>query len=137
MYATYAVGHEMKLICNIDGVPVYTSSNLQFWAILCSVDNLEPFINAIVYGNSKPNSVDDYLSDLVSELLNLCEDGIHINDEVVDIQIKAFVCDAPARAFLKCIKGHTGYHSCERCRVTHPLPEDVYFIRKAASIYGD
>lgn len=27
----------------------------------------------------------------------------------------AFVCDAPARAFLKCIKGHTAYYSCERC----------------------
>ena len=116
MYATYAVGHEMKLIFNFDGVHVYKSSNLPFWSILCSVDNLEPFIVAIFYDNSKPNSVDDYLSDLVSELLNLYEDGKHINDEVVDIQIKAFVYDAPARAFLKCIKGHTGYHSCKRCK---------------------
>ena len=89
----------MKLIFNIDGVPVFTSSNLPFWPILCSVDNLEPFSVAIFYGNSKPNFVDDYLSDLVSELLNLCEDGIHISDEVVDIQIKAFVCDAPSRNF--------------------------------------
>ncbi|XP_060606312.1 uncharacterized protein LOC132758638 [Ruditapes philippinarum] len=133
MYPTYAVGHEMKLIFNIDGVPVYKSSNIQCWPILCSVDNLEPFIVAIFYGNSKPSSIDDYLSDLVSELLNIREDGIRINDEVVDIQIKVFVCDAPARAFLKCIKGHTANHSCERCqirgeyyerRVTYRLPEE-------------
>ena len=25
------------------------------------------------------------------------------------------ICDAPARSFLKGIKGHSGYHSCERC----------------------
>ncbi|CAC5387965.1 unnamed protein product [Mytilus coruscus] len=29
--------------------------------------------------------------------------------------MRAFICDAPARAFLKQIKGHTGYFSCERC----------------------
>ncbi|KAF2885555.1 hypothetical protein ILUMI_20623 [Ignelater luminosus] len=27
----------------------------------------------------------------------------------------SFVCDAPARAFLKCIKTHNGYSCCERC----------------------
>ena len=25
------------------------------------------------------------------------------------------ICDAPARSFLKGIKGHSGYHSCEQC----------------------
>jgi hypothetical protein len=32
-----------------------------------------------------------------------------------NIHIKAFICDAPARAFVKCIKGHTGYYGCEKC----------------------
>ena len=27
----------------------------------------------------------------------------------------AFTCDAPARSFLKCVKGHGGYYGCERC----------------------
>lgn len=26
-------------------------------------------------------------------------------------------CDAPARAYLKCIKGHTAFESCERCLI--------------------
>ena len=29
----------------------------------------------------------------------------------------SFVCDAPARQFLKAIKGHNGYWSCERCEI--------------------
>ena len=29
--------------------------------------------------------------------------------------LDAFICDAPARALLKCTKGHNGYHACERC----------------------
>ena len=28
---------------------------------------------------------------------------------------KAFIYDAPARAFIKCIMGHSSYHSCKRC----------------------
>ena len=31
------------------------------------------------------------------------------------MNIEAFVCDAPARAYLKCVKGHAGYGACERC----------------------
>ena len=26
-------------------------------------------------------------------------------------------CDAPARQFLKCVKGHSGFYSCERCEI--------------------
>ena len=28
-----------------------------------------------------------------------------------------FTCDAPARQFLKCVKGHSGFYSCERCEI--------------------
>lgn len=40
---------------------------------------------------------------------------ININNVTVIITIRAFICDAPATAFLKSIKGHTGYFSCEKC----------------------
>ncbi|CAN7998523.1 unnamed protein product, partial [Ixodes pacificus] len=29
----------------------------------------------------------------------------------------AFICDAPAKSFILCIKGHTGYYSCTKCTV--------------------
>lgn len=31
--------------------------------------------------------------------------------------IKDFICDAPTRAFVKRIKGHASYTSCENCTV--------------------
>ena len=33
------------------------------------------------------------------------------------MQFKCFICDTPARAFLKCTVGHTGKYVCERCTV--------------------
>lgn len=43
-------------------------------------------------------------------------DGLEYNARHHNVALPdAFICDAPARAYLKCIKGHTGYSSCERC----------------------
>jgi hypothetical protein len=36
-------------------------------------------------------------------------------DDVFKAEISCFICDAPARAYVKNIKSHSGYHSCERC----------------------
>jgi len=39
-----------------------------------------------------------------------------------------FICDAPARAFIKQVKGHTGFYSCERCtqKGTHPFDATIF-----------
>lgn len=33
------------------------------------------------------------------------------------VKVQAFVCDDPARAFLKCTIAHNGYYGCERCTI--------------------
>ena len=33
------------------------------------------------------------------------------------VKLWLMICDAPARAYLKCTKSHTGYYACERCVV--------------------
>ena len=33
------------------------------------------------------------------------------------MELVGFVCDTPARSFLKCCKGHRGFYACERCEV--------------------
>ncbi|KAK0062244.1 transposase domain-containing protein [Biomphalaria pfeifferi] len=34
----------------------------------------------------------------------------------ITIHVSCFVCDAPARAYIKQIKGHGGYYGCEKCK---------------------
>lgn len=45
----------------------------------------------------------------------ILQDGILVGNKKISVSIHSFVCDAPARAYLKGIKGHSGYSSCERC----------------------
>ena len=109
----------INLIVNVDGVPLFKSSPQQFWPILVSVENLvDVFIVAIFYGNSKPNPLDDFLADFINEVKVLKNDGLVVtSNKTITVSIKCFVCDAPARAFLKCVVNHTGYSSCERCEI--------------------
>jgi hypothetical protein len=117
---------------NIDGLPLYKSSSTQLWPILGKVVGIEsgPFLIGAYCGSSKPKNIDEFLKAFVMEAKALAEDGFEINGCKFVASIACFICDAPARAFLKQIKGHTGYDGCERCvqkgfhvesRMTYPL----------------
>lgn len=106
---------QIELLVNIDGIPLFKSSGSQFWPILCSFGEESPFLVGLFYGKSKPNSVHEFLRDFLTEYSEINQNGILYENITVKIKIKSFVCDAPARAFLKCIKSHTGYYACERC----------------------
>lgn len=45
-----------------------------------------------------------------------------------------FVCDAPARAYIKCIKYHSGYNSCERCTQNGEWEGRVVFPYQKCSV---
>ena len=107
----------LKLKFNIDGIPLFKSTGTQFWPILCSLGSYTPFMVSIFYGPTKPSSLQDFLIDFLEELDEVIHAGISCGDRTYDVKIGAFICDAPARAFLKSIKGHTGYDACERCTV--------------------
>ena len=48
---------------------------------------------------------------------NIYENGIYVKHwkESIDVKISCFICDAPARAYVKQIKGHNAYFGCKRC----------------------
>ena len=60
----------------------------------------------------------EYLEHFVKELEGLFQNGIKLWD---DSEIRAVfslscvICDAPAKAYIKQIKGHSGYHGCDKC----------------------
>ena len=107
----YPNSDSLELIINVDGVQAYQSKHSSLWPVLVMINDKGPYISSIWYGKSKPSSVQLYLEDLVNELPDLLDNG----HRGVCIQLSGFVCDAPARAFLKCIVSHTGYYGCERC----------------------
>ena len=124
----------LKLNFNIDGIPVFKSTGTQFWPILCSLGNYTPFMVSIFYGPSKPSSLEDFLADFLTELDKLVLEGILFENERLNVQVNAFICDAPARAFLKCIKGHTGYNACERC-IVHGYYKDNRVVLYSEETY--
>jgi hypothetical protein len=109
----------ITLLFNIDGLPLFNSSCMQLWPILCIAEvncmRSKPFIVSLFCGVSKPSSLDEYLNKFLVELEDLRCNGIEVNNNHFTVCKVLFVCDAPARSRLKCIKPHNGYNSCERC----------------------
>ena len=102
----------VNLVIHIDGLPLYKSSRKEFWTILGYImHDQTPFPIAIFCGKGKP-TLHDFLHPLVDELHILSQEMV-IEQEHVSKTL--FLCDAPARAYIKCIKGHSGYSSCDRC----------------------
>lgn len=52
-------------------------------------------------GNGKPSNVNDYLRFFVDDIDAVTKTGIIINDYRLDVKIRSFLCDAPARSFIK------------------------------------
>ena len=107
----------IELIVNVDGLPIFKSTGAQLWPILSHFCGYQPFTIALFFGTSKPTNPMEFLEDFLNEYTLLVRDGLSFNDILYKVKIKAFVCDAPARQFLKCIKPHNGYHGCERCDI--------------------
>ena len=114
------------LVVNIDGVPLYKSSNAQFWPILCNFSDGNVFIVALYFGYSKPK-VEEFLDDFIDEYARLNEAGITYNTQHYSVNIEKLICDAPARSLLKGTIGHTGYYSCERCVIKGSWEQRVVF----------
>ncbi|OXA50049.1 hypothetical protein Fcan01_15190 [Folsomia candida] len=103
--------NSIPLQINIDGLQVFKSCSLSFWPILGYFGglNFNPFVIGVYSGNKKPENVNLYLQKLVADVN---AEQITTKDK---FKIQCFVCDAPAKSFVKAIKGHNGYHGCDKC----------------------
>lgn len=100
---------------NVDGIPLYKSASTQFWPLLITVNSSTPLLVALWIGSSKPKSLEEFMEQFIEEAIVLQTEGIRINDQMYSLSIDAFICDAPARSFLKNVIAHNGLHACERC----------------------
>ncbi|KAJ8669361.1 hypothetical protein QAD02_016424 [Eretmocerus hayati] len=117
-YADVDILDDFEIDINIDGLPIFKSSGENFWPILGyarKYKHKSPFVIAIFSGTGKPDPVDSYLEKFIDEVDHLEEEGMELNGKKFKVKIRCFCCDAPARAWLKNIKGHTAIYACERC----------------------
>lgn len=112
---------EVSMQINIDGLPLFKSSNMQLWPILGRLVKpilSRPFVIGLYSGKQKPTNVHEYTEKLISELRDLFQNGILISG-IEDIRprfsLSCIICDSPAKSFVKQIKGHSGYSSCNNC----------------------
>lgn len=132
----------LQIQFNIDGVPLFKSTNTQFWPILGRVVRpfeSSPFIVGLFSGNQKPGSAQEYLQYFREELDELFQNGINIpdSDHNLAIEVCCFVCDTPARNFVKQTKGHSGYYGCDRCTQRGVWSEKVTFPEVDAPLRTD
>lgn len=108
--------HIFKLQLNIDSLPIFKSSSVQFWPVLGILQGFssKPVLIDIFCGNSKPQSLSLYLKALVCELKYL-SNGFMLNSKTFFLTVCSVICNAPARAFIKGIKSHNGYSGCDKC----------------------
>lgn len=108
----------IDLTLNSDGAPIFSNSREIgcIWPLLCYSHTLQSsiFPIAIFCGRSKPDNFNEILKDFVNEFLELREnfivDGVRIN-----LYIRAFILDAPAKSAICGICGHTGFKACPKC----------------------
>lgn len=107
----------------IDGTPSTNSSDTELWPIMVNVVGFdEVLLTGCYFGHGKPkddnDSPDEFLAPFVEEVLEILETGgIKYENELYELHFRAFVMDAPARAFIMNTILCTGYHSCTKCLV--------------------
>lgn len=107
---------ELDISLNVDGLPLFKSSCLSLWPVLCKI-NLSPysvFPFALCCGTSKPSDL-EFLDNVVRDLCNLMENGLDFANEKIKVNLCCVTCDAPAKALVKSIKQYSGYYGCDKC----------------------
>lgn len=129
----------LELILFIDGLSPFKSSSKTIWPVLCKVytkeDHYKPFSVAVYAGDSKPEDPTVYMKDFICEYNELQKSKIIIDDRTFQVKIKCFICDTPARSFVRCTAGHTAFAACERCYVLgKKIEKTTVFIDTDAKI---
>lgn len=87
----------------MDGLPkIYKSSRYEFWPTLAGIEiySMGPMIIAIYFGPGKPE-LNEFFAQFVSEMQYLMTNGITHDNIHYCVLVNSFVCDSPARAFIK------------------------------------
>ena len=57
------------------------------------------------------------LDESIDELRRLISDGLDVNGLLLAVEVSSLICDAPARAMVKCVKPFSAYYGWDRYAV--------------------
>lgn len=121
----------IEVLVNMDGIPLFKSSQITFWPILGKVKGMQhPFPIGVWCGPGKPSCANSYLRPFVDEAIQLKEDGVVYGGRLFKVLIWGISCDAPARSFVTSTRGHTARLACPKCKTS-----GVYF-KKPGKVRG-
>lgn len=124
--------HTVNISLNIDGLPLFKSSNKSLWPILCSI-NLTPkciFPLSLSIASSKPNDT-SFIAETMRELSKVMHNGLEWAGRTLKVEIRCITCDA--KAMVRCVKLYSGYYGCDKCtqkgiwagRMLYPEVDDL------------
>ena len=105
----------LTLRININGLPLFRSSIMSLWPILGRIKDI-PECNVFIRRCIQTRKCARVFTRIHCRYEAVSQSGIVYNGVHFRVASPiAFICDALARVFLKCSKGHMGYYRCERC----------------------
>ena len=111
-------GFCVELQLGIDGLPVHKSTKWHLWPILGRVENTPSrlvFAIGVFFGETKPLSCENFLNEFKEEYTAIGEGGFQLFGCTVTLKITTVICDAPARAFVKCVRQYNHSFGCDKC----------------------
>lgn len=101
-----------------DGATLDGQGKIQMWPIQIRIANIrrsKPEIVGVWRGSSKPSNAQELFQYFVDEVLDVLNRGVIFHNQLKVIELRCFIADSPARAFVLGHKGHGSIFPCSKC----------------------
>ncbi|XP_043474343.1 uncharacterized protein LOC122506302 isoform X1 [Leptopilina heterotoma] len=102
-----------------DGAKVDKGAD-QFWPHqyrILNIDDDRPIIAGIFQGNHKPSNPFEFYEAFAQELMDVQENGVLVRNKLCFLNVRLFIADAEARAFVLNHYKHNSTNPCSKCKV--------------------
>lgn len=119
---SFVCPNKLELDFSTYGCTLDKSGCIHIWPIQCRIANIQntkPIVVGIYKGKQKPRDSNTFFEKFITDIRQIMSNGgINFRGNLVPIQLRSFIADAPARAFILNHRGHTSSQPCSKCKVS-------------------